>query len=57
MSVEAGATFGWSRWVGDRGVSVGLERYGASAPAGTIFKELGFTPENVAAQAKKLLGK
>jgi transketolase len=38
-------------------VSVGLERYGASAPAGTIFKELGFTPENVAAQAKKLLGK
>jgi transketolase len=57
VSVEAGATFGWSRWVGDRGVSIGLERYGASAPAGTIFKELGFTPENVAAQAKKLLGK
>jgi transketolase len=38
-------------------VSVGLERYGASAPAGVIFKELGFTPAHVAAQAKKLLGK
>ena len=57
VSVEAGATFGWSRWVGDRGLSVGLDRYGASAPAAIIFKELGFTPENVAAQVKKLLGK
>jgi transketolase len=57
VSVEAATTFGWSKWVGDRGASVGLDRYGASAPAATIFKELGFTPENVAQTVRKLLGK
>jgi transketolase len=57
VSVEAGATFGWSRWVGDRGTSIGLDRYGASAPAPTIFKELGFTADNVAQTVRKLLGR
>jgi transketolase len=57
VSVEAGATFGWSKWVGDRGTSIGLDRYGASAPAPTIFKELGFTADNVAQTVRKLLGK
>jgi transketolase len=57
VSVEAAATFGWSKWVGDRGASVGLDRYGASAPAATIFKELGFTPDNVAQTVRKLLGR
>ena len=57
VSVEAAATFGWERYVGDGGVSVGINRFGASAPGGRIFQELGITPENVAARAKALLGK
>jgi len=57
VSVEAAATFGWERYVGDNGASVGINRFGASAPGGRIFQELGITPENVAARAKALLGK
>ena len=57
VSVEAGATFGWARWVGDRGVSLGIDHYGASAPAPTIFKEFGFTPDNVAKLVRGVLGK
>jgi len=57
VSVEAAATFGWVRYVGDGGASVGIDRFGASAPGGRIFQELGITPENVAACAKALLGK
>ena len=56
VSVEAAATFGWERYVGDGGACVGIDRFGASAPAGRIFRELGITPENVAARAKALLG-
>jgi transketolase len=57
VSVEAAATVGWERYVGDGGASVGIDRFGASAPGGRIFQELGITPENVAARAKALLGK
>ncbi|MGB3399232.1 MAG: transketolase [Candidatus Deferrimicrobiaceae bacterium] len=57
VSVEAAATFGWERYVGDSGASVGINRFGASAPGGRIFQELGITPENVAARARALLGK
>jgi transketolase len=57
VSVEAAATFGWERYVGDGGASVGINRFGASAPGGRIFQELGITPDNVAARAKALLGK
>ncbi len=56
VSVEAAATFGWERYVGEGGACVGIDRFGASAPAGRIFRELGITPENVAARAKGLLG-
>jgi transketolase len=38
VGVEAGVTLGWDRWVGDAGAIVGLDHYGASAPAGTIFE-------------------
>jgi transketolase len=55
VSVEAGATFGWERYVGREGISIGIDRFGASAPAGTVMKELGITPENVARQAESLL--
>jgi transketolase len=48
MSIEAGATMGWSKYVGDRGYAFGIDRFGASAPAADIAKSYGFTPENVA---------
>ncbi len=56
VSIEAGATFGWHRFVGDRGAAIGLDRYGASAPGAINMKELGFTAENAAATVKRLLG-
>ncbi|RJP18758.1 MAG: transketolase [Deltaproteobacteria bacterium] len=55
VSVEAGATFGWERYVGSRGASVGIDRFGASAPGDRIFRELGITPENVRDRAKSVL--
>jgi transketolase len=48
MSIEAASTFGWSRWVGDHGITYGIDRFGASAPAAAIAKAFGFTPERVA---------
>ncbi|HLA15916.1 MAG TPA: transketolase [Candidatus Limnocylindrales bacterium] len=48
VSVEAGVHLGWERWVGDEGAIIGLDRFGASAPAATIFTELGFTVDRVA---------
>lgn len=48
VSVEAGATLGWERWVGENGVAFGLNRFGASAPYERLYKEFGFTPENIA---------
>jgi transketolase len=55
LGVEAGATLGWHRWVGDRGDVLGLDRFGASAPGDTALRHLGFTAENVAARARALL--
>ena len=55
LAVEAGATLGWWKYVGLDGDVVGLDRFGASAPGPIVMKELGFSAENVAARAKKLL--
>jgi transketolase len=55
LAVEAGVTFGWDRWVGDGGQVIGIDHFGTSAPAGTIFKEWGFTADNVYARAKALV--
>ncbi|HET6906800.1 MAG TPA: transketolase, partial [Rhodanobacteraceae bacterium] len=55
LAVEAGATQGWERWVGQRGDVLGVERFGASAPGGEMLKQYGFTVENVVARAKALL--
>src|SRR6266545_992014 len=55
LSIEAGSTFGWERWVGDRGASIGLERFGASAPGEVVLRELGFNVDNVVDRAKALL--
>jgi transketolase len=48
VSVEAASTLGWHRWVGDAGEAIGMEGFGASAPAGVLYKHFGFTPERVA---------
>ncbi|MBI5342713.1 MAG: transketolase [Deltaproteobacteria bacterium] len=55
VSVEAGSTFGWERYVGEKGVSVGIDRFGASAPGDRLFREFGITAEAVAMRAKALL--
>jgi transketolase len=57
VSVEAASTFGWHKYVGLDGIAIGIDHYGASAPGERIFKEFGFTIENVANHALKLLGK
>ena len=54
LSVEAGITFGWERYVGDEGGSIGIDRFGASAPAEVSFQQFGFTKENIVARAKTL---
>jgi len=56
VSIEAGTTFGWEKYVGPRGVSIGIDRFGASAPGPTNMKEAGFTPEHVAREAARLVG-
>ncbi len=55
LAVEAGASLGWREWVGDRGGIIALDRFGASAPAGELFRRFGFTVENVVAKAKELV--
>ncbi len=55
VAVEAGATFGWHRWVGSDGEVVGIDRFGASAPFKVIYEELGITPKAVAAAARSVL--
>ncbi|MEV7503893.1 transketolase [Streptomyces sp. NPDC093018] len=55
VAVEAGIGLTWYRYVGDAGRIVSLEHFGASAAAGTLFTEFGFTPENVAATARESL--
>ena len=56
VAVEAAATFGWHKYVGLDGAVIGLDRFGASAPYKLLFQEFGFTAENVAATAKKVIG-
>jgi transketolase len=55
VSVEAASSFGWCRWTGSRGTAIGLDHFGASAPAERLFKEFGFTPDHVAAAVRALV--
>ena len=55
VAVEAGVTGFWYKYVGLEGAVVGIDRFGESAPAPALFKEFGFTPENVAAAVKGVL--
>ncbi len=55
LAVEAAAPQPWYRWIGDHGVVMGLERFGASAPYQRIYQEFGLTVDNVVHRAKELL--
>jgi len=55
LAVEAGATLGWYKYVGDNGDIIGIDRFGASAPGKTAFENLGFSVENVVSHALELL--
>ena len=55
VAVEAGVTLGWSRYTGSEENVIGINKFGASAPGGTVLKEYGFTAENVANKVKSLL--
>ncbi len=57
LSIEAGVTLGWQKYVGDGGGSIGVDRYGASAPGEVVMREYGFTAEHVARFARDLAHK
>lgn len=57
VSVEMATTFGWDRYVGPKGKSIGMHSFGASAPLKDLLKKFGFEVENVVAAAKQVLGK
>jgi transketolase len=57
VAVEAGRSLGWERYVGDLGAVVGLDRFGASAPAERLFEEFGFTADDVAAAARDVVAR
>ncbi|MEJ2153854.1 MAG: transketolase [Desulfobacteraceae bacterium] len=57
VAIEAGIPMGWDRYVGERGVVIGMTGFGASAPGGEVLAQFGFTAENVVEKAMSLLGR
>ena len=57
LVVEAACSLGWDRWVGSEGDILAIDRFGASAPGGTVMKEYGFSADHVVARALALVGK
>jgi transketolase len=55
VTIEAGSTLGWHRWAGDKGITLGLDRFGASGPGPVLMKHFGFTVENVVKAALSLV--
>ncbi|MGH7523925.1 MAG: transketolase [Gemmatimonadales bacterium] len=55
VAIEAASPFGWRRWVGQAGIVIGLDHFGASAPAETLFKEFGFTAARVTEAVRALI--
>jgi transketolase len=55
VSIEAGTTFGWERYLGSTGKAIGLDHYGASAPYKTIYQEFGITAEAMVEAALSLI--
>ncbi|PSQ90714.1 MAG: transketolase, partial [Bacteroidetes bacterium QS_4_64_154] len=56
VSIEAGVTQGWERYVGPEGTAIGVDRFGASAPGETVMEKYGFTAERVAEEVRQLVG-
>jgi transketolase len=56
VSIEAGVTLGWERFVGSDGLTIGIDSFGASAPAEVLFKHFGFTVEAIVPKIKAKLG-
>ncbi|MBD2167248.1 transketolase [Calothrix membranacea FACHB-236] len=56
LSVEAGSSFGWHKYVGSEGATVSIDTFGASAPGNVVLEKFGFSVDNVLAKAKELLG-
>jgi transketolase len=57
VSIEAASPLGWERWVGREGATIGVDRFGASAPGPVVTREYGFTVEHVVAVAKSALAR
>jgi transketolase len=57
VSIEAGVGLGWERWVGSEGLTISVDRFGASAPGPKLFEEYGFTPEKVAGAVNAFIGR
>lgn len=55
LTVEAGITLGWKKYIDGKGMSLGIDRFGASGPGPVLMEHFGFTPENIAAQALKVV--
>ena len=55
LAIEAGVSLGWAKYTGDAGDTLSVDRFGASAPAEDVFRDYGFTVENVLKKAKRLL--
>jgi transketolase len=55
VSVEAGATLGWERWIGREGIAIGIDRFGASAPGKVVLEKLGISTDSVVRRVKMLL--
>ena len=55
ISIEAGVSLGWHRWVGDHGVTIAIDRFGASGPGSVLIKQFGFTPDNIVRAALGLV--
>ncbi len=57
LSVEAGSSMGWAKWVGSEGISISIDRFGVSAPGSEAMEKFGFNVNNVCDECRKLLGR
>jgi transketolase len=53
VAIEAGVSMGWHKWVGEHGLVVGIDRFGASAPGERVLDEYGLSPQKVAARLRE----
>jgi transketolase len=57
IAIEAGISMGWERYVGPQGKVIGIDRFGASAPGGTVLEKYGFTADKIVTTALEMLNK